>query len=172
MLFKKSVMTAAVFAVGSFAVMSANAAAETAGSTFQVGMTVEKLCTVTKAGNISLNPTAINIAATPQSTTFNVACSKDTPYSITMSPTSGTANSGAGKLTGALHSAEDVRELAYTLSETSGGPVWGSTYKTAVLGAGFVDEPTAYTVFVNLTADSRNAKPDTYTDNVAVSIGY
>lgn len=162
-------MTAAVFAVGSFAVMSANAAAETAGSTFEVGMTVEKLCTVTKAGNISLNPTAINIAATPKSTTFNVACSKGTPYSITMSPTSGTANSGAGVLTGAVNIEE---KLAYTLSETSGGAVWGSTYKTEVLGAGFVADPTAYTVFVNLTADSRDAKPDTYTDTVTVSVGY
>ena len=170
MLFKKSVMTAAVFAVGSFAVMSANAAA--AGSTFEVGMTVEKLCTVTTAGSISLNPTATNIATTAKSTTFNVACSQGTPYSITMSPTSGTANSGAGVLTGAGHTEEDERKLAYILSETSGGAVWDSTYKTGVLGAGFVAEPTPYTVFVNLAADSRNAKPDTYTDNVAVSIGY
>lgn len=168
MTFNKKLLAAILITAGGFAAMS-SANAETAGSTFEVGMTVEKLCTVSTAGNISLNPTATNVNATAKSTTFNVACSQGTPYSITMSPTSGTADSGAGELTGTVNTEE---KLAYTLSETPGGAVWDATYKTGVLGAGFVDEPTAYTVFVNLTADSRNAKPDTYTDTVAVSVGY
>ncbi|MGE6473678.1 spore coat protein U domain-containing protein [Psychrobacter sp. NPDC078631] len=170
MQFNKTLMTAALLTVGGFAAVSANA--ETAGSTFEVGMTVQKLCTVTTAGNISLNPTATNVNATAKSTTFNVACSQGTPYSITMSPTSGTSDSGAGVLTGAGHTAEDERKLAYTLSDTAGGAVWDATYKTGMLGAGFEAAATPYTVFVNLTADSRNAKPDTYTDTVAVSVGY
>lgn len=170
MQFNKTLMTAALLTVGGFAAVSANAAE--ANSTFEVGMTVEKLCTVSTAGNISLNPTATNVNATAKSTTFNVACSQGTPYSITMSPTSGTTDSGAGVLTGAGHTAEDERKLAYTLSDTAGGAVWDATYKTGMLGAGFEATATAYTVFVNLTADSRNAKPDTYTDTVAVSVAY
>lgn len=167
MQFNKTLMTAALLTVGGFAAIS-SANAETAGSTFEVGMTVEKLCTVSTAAEIILDPSAINVAATAQQTTFNVACSQGTPYSITMSPTSGTANSGAGVLTG-----ENTAEtLAYTLSEASGGAVWDAAYKTGVLGAGFVADATPYTVFVNLTEDSRNAKPDTYTDTVAVSVGY
>jgi len=170
MQFNKTLMTAALLTVGGFAAVSANA--DTADSSFDVGMTIEKLCTVTTAGNISLNPTATNVNATAKSTTFNVACSQGTPYSITMSPESGTANSGAGVLTGAGHTAEDERKLAYTLSDTAGGAVWDATYKTGVLGAGFEAAATPYTVFVNLTEDSRNAKPDTYTDTVAVSVDY
>ncbi|ERL55109.1 putative signal peptide protein [Psychrobacter aquaticus CMS 56] len=167
MKFNKKLLAATLVTAGGFAAIS-SANAETAGSTFEVGMTVEKLCTVSTAGEISLNPTATNVNATAKSTTFNVACSQGTPYSITMSPTSGTANSGAGVLTGE----NTLETLAYTLSEASGGAVWDAEYKTGVVGAGFVVDPTPYTVFVNLTEDSRKAKPDTYTDTVAVSVGY
>ena len=173
MLFKKSVMTAAVFAVGSFAVMTANAAMDASTSSdFNVGMTVQKLCTVSTAAAISLTPSAINVAATATQTTFNVACSQGTPYSITMSPTSGTDNSGAGVLTGAGHTDLDVRKLAYTLSENSEGIIWNGTYKTTELGAGFGVPATPYTVYAKLTEDSRNAKPDIYSDTVTVSVAY
>ena len=174
MLFKKSVMTAAVFAVGGFAaISSANAAMDTSTSSdFDVGMTVEKLCTVSTAAAISLTPGSIDIAATATQTTFNVACSQGTPYSITMSPKSGTGNSGAGVLTGLGHTEEDQRKLAYTLSENAEGTIWNGAYKTTEVGAGFGVAAKSYTVFAKLTEDSRNAKPDTYSDTVTVSVGY
>ncbi len=169
MTFNKNLLSATLLTVaGLTAVSSANAA--TTSDTFNVNMTIEALCIVSTGADINLSPTTTNTAADPQKTTFSVACSKGTPYDVTMSTASGT--DGTGKLIGLGSTVDDVRELEYTLSETSGGAAWNATYKNAILGEGFEVAATPYDVFATLLVDSRNAKPDTYTDEVSVIVSY
>lgn len=173
MLFKKSVMTAAVFAVGSFAIMSSANAADT--GSFVVETTVEKSCMVTSGAKITL--AAKTDATTPiGNSTFNVACSLDTPYSIAMSPTGST---GTG--TGTLKSATPLTNAAtldYQLAtDASGDTIWlaGTANNSTTGGKGTgttAAENKAFTVYAKVTGDTNLVLPDVYSDTVNIVVNY
>ncbi|WP_201532222.1 MULTISPECIES: spore coat protein U domain-containing protein [unclassified Psychrobacter] len=173
MLFKKSVMTAAVFAVGSFAVMSANAA--DSGS-FTVAMTVAKSCVVTAGDNIAL--TAKTDATAPiGSSIVKVACSLDTPYSVSMTPTTGSTNTGESK--GTLKGTSgNLATLDYQLAtDAAGATPWaaGATGNatTGGTGTGTTEAKNkSFTVYAKVTGDKNLVLPDVYSDTVTIGVNY
>lgn len=166
-------MTAAVFAVGSVAVISGANAADT--GSFAVQTTVEKSCVVAAGDDIALN--AKSDATTPiGNSTFNVACSLDTPYSIAMSPTGST---GTG--TGTLKSATPLTNAAtldYQLAtDASGDTIWlAGTLGNEITGGTGTGTTTAknkaFTVYAKVTGDTNLVLPDVYSDTVNISVNY
>ncbi|AGP49446.1 hypothetical protein PSYCG_09730 [Psychrobacter sp. G] len=174
MLFKKSVMTAAVFAVGSFAVMTANAAEPNpATSSFGVSMEVEKICTISAA------PLAVTLAntqagkATPavtSTTSITVNCSKGDSATISLTPASSGNLDGTGNLKGGDLKAELI---PYKLTSVSAnGTAWGSTGNTLT-----TEVATSYktditeTIYLTVTNDA-DVTPGAYTDTINVSVAY
>jgi len=171
MLFKKSVMTAAVFAVGSFAVMSANATSPKSGA-FDVNLTVTANCLVTaSSGAQDINFNSLNADNTSKTafaaTPIKVACSDTTPYKIALSPTK-VGTTGAGEMTGTTG---DI--VPYQLSDAE-GTAWGNVIGTGAnvqsgKGTGTDNE---FSHVVHVTVANTNVKPGIYKDTVAVQVTY
>jgi len=148
--------------------------ADTASSTFQVSITIQKACTVTAGApsNISLGTVAATATNVAGNNTISVNCSKTTPYYIGLAP-SNASTTGAGQMSGTGANADKV---GYQLRSTAGtsGAVWGNTATTTSVGNGVAGTGTgaAQTHTVYVTAPSANFTPDTYTDVVTVNVNY
>lgn len=167
MLFKKSVMTAAVFAVGSFAVMSANAATDT--GTFDVKLDITEICKVTStaAQKIDFGSFAAGAAVTEGSsgTPISVNCSNGTVYNIGLL--------GTGFLT---DTTEPLNKVAYSLLKSNGGTVWGNEITGEVGGTGTgmaANQAKTHSVFASVAANATdNLKKGSYTDTVDITVTY
>lgn len=171
MTFNKTLLTATMLTLGGFAAMSsANAATNPATSTFNVTMKVESSCTVTTAPTISLSTIdAGGIAPAVGTSSFNVACSKDTPFTISMLP-SATDSDGVGSMKGTLLN-EDT--IAYTLTtDADGNTPWTGLARKTGVGTGTATN-IPFDVYAKVTTDDfKTVKPDTYTETVTVSVAY
>ena len=156
------------------AMMTTPAMADTATSTFQVTVTIQKACTVTAgaASNISLGTVASTATNVAGNNTISVNCSKTTPYYIGLAPSNAnTAGLGAMAGTGA-----NADKVGYQLRSTAGtsGTIWGNTATASSVGNGVAGTGTganqSHTVYV--TVPSANFTPDTYTDTVTVNVNY
>ncbi|RIX80280.1 Csu type fimbrial protein [Acidovorax cavernicola] len=174
-MFKHAIAAAAV---STLALASISAQAETAGASFQVKMTILKSCSVTagSASDINLG-NAVLSSATNQtgSNTISVTCSKTTPYSIGLAPSTangGTAN-GTGAMSSVANSATNTDKVPYSLYSDSGyGTAWGNTAGTGGnvvpgVGTGLAITHTVYAKNVNA-----NFTPDSYADTVTVTVTY
>lgn len=176
MLFKKSVMTAAVFAVGSFAtISSANAAAESTSSTFGVEMTVEKICTVTAGNKISLVAKA-GVKPAIAGSAINVKCSKTTPFTISMLPGGVATTTGKGLMKHATNGATtgpvNNDSIEYTLTTNLDGTTPWATDTVDGSGAGTATD-IPYTVYANVTATNlATVTPAVYSETVTVAVNY
>ena len=168
MLFKKSVMTAAVFAIGSFAAMSANA--ETSTGTFDVELEVTKTCTVNSlTGTHKVDFTAYAAGATVQEATsssaISVNCSNTTPYNI------GLLGSGFLAIDGSA-----TNKVAYSLLKAAGGTAWGNTGTEDVPGIGrgmATAQTNTHPIHVSLEAGAtNNLVPGDYKDTITVNVSY
>ena len=193
MLFKKSVMTAAVFAVGSFAVMSANAAG-TQTDTFAVTMKVNSVCRVDTtggaisfdeqdAGTLEANVGTAGVATS--SGTIGVTCSLNAPYIVNLKSTNDTTASttGAGQMNHAdgvagINGDNKVTYQLYSAVAAAEVNKWGSdrtlsATNTAVsgTGAGLSAEATTHQVFARLTS-STDVKLGNYSDTVTATVIY
>lgn len=172
MMFKKTLIAAAVFAFGGFALNAS--AASPATSSFQVTMTINSACTVSTSGAIDFGSVDANSATdqTKNATNISVKCSKGTAYTIGLKPAGGSLI-GAGVMAGTSGNGDT---LPYTLYQTSGySSVWGDTVSVNRLtgttdNAGNVAK--TYTVYAKVLGTNLNVKPDTYTDSVAVNVYY
>ena len=138
--------------------------ASTASATFQVTLTVQKVCTVTagSASNIALGTHPANSATVLGNNTVTVNCSKTTPYFVGLAP-SNSNTAGAGVLAGTGGNTDLV---PYQLSSTTGpsGTVWGNTATATAVGNGVAGTGTGInqTLTVYVTVPSSNFTPDTY----------
>ncbi|WP_372843065.1 spore coat protein U domain-containing protein [Psychrobacter sp.] len=165
MLFKKSVMTAAVFAVGSFAVMSANAATT---DNFDIGLTVDSSCNITDNHATNINFDKADNTIKSGATSIEVVCSKGVAYKIALTP-SNANTSGLGVLKiGGKDGTGD--EIGYKLTKTTGGTAWGNVSGTNTLdtnGAGAYN-PQSHGITV-ATTTTTDVIPGSYVDTVTVS---
>lgn len=153
---------------------ASTAAASTATGTFQVTITIQKVCNVTAgaASNIALGTVVSTATNTVGNNSITVNCSKTTPYYIGLAP-SNANTAGAGTLAGTGANADTV---PYQLSSTAGptGTVWGNTATASAVGNGVSGTGTGanqtYSVYV--TVPSANYTPDTYTDTVTINVNY
>jgi spore coat protein U-like protein len=181
MMFKKTLLAAAMIAFGGFAA-SSSAIAATATGSFKVNITILATCNVSAAvGTNDINLGSQNANATAnldqaQGTPITVACSSGTPYVINLTPQSTTSTTGAGNMVnGGVN-------VPYQLRQATGlaAAVWGNTgtvvggvvtLGNAVQGSGTgMGNTKPYTVYA--TVPSTDFAPNTYSDTVNVSVAY
>lgn len=173
MMLKKTLLAAAVFALGGIA-MSASATIAT--GTFNVSLTVNKTCAVntTAASNITL--AAVNAGATTATLpgTFTVNCSNKTPFNVGLAP-SGGSTAGTGALT-----APSGGTITYALYQDAAGLTpWGNTATASAVGNGksglgggmATAKAVSFTTYANATG-STDVQPDTYTDTVTINVNF
>lgn len=171
-MFKHAIAAAALMVV---ALSSAQVMAAEATDTFQVRITILKSCSVTAGAASDINLGSVLSTATDTSGTSNisVACSRNTPYYIGLTP-SNSNTTGAGVMatsTSATHG-DTVPYQLHSVSAT--GPVWGNTAtETAVgNGVGGTGSGAAQSIPVYAVAPSANYTPDSYADTVTVTVHY
>jgi len=168
MQFNKSLMTAALLAVSSLAVVSANAATATP-ATFDVKLEVLAMCNITAGAASDIDLGTVNDGSVKTgNNTIAVACSSGTPYNVGL--TSSTSKTdGTGTLTG------PGTAIGYVLTQTAGaaGTPWGDTVGTNTLAAtgNGVTAANTHTVYATTTT-STDVAPGTYDDTVTVNVTY
>ncbi|MGO2385944.1 MULTISPECIES: spore coat protein U domain-containing protein [unclassified Psychrobacter] len=168
MQFNKSLMTAALFAVGSLTAFSANAATATPKN-FKVTLNVLATCNIT-AGNASdIDLGTVNDGSVKTgNNTIVVACSSGTPYNVGLTSSTNETD-GTGTLTG------PGTAIGYVLTQTAGadGTPWGDIVDTNTLAAtgNGVTADNTHTVYATTTT-STDVVPGTYDDTVTVNVTY
>ena len=150
------------------AIASTPASAATADDTFDVTIDIEATCSVTagSAADIDMGSVLSTATDVTGSGTITVNCSKTTPYSVGLAPSNGD-DSGAGTMAPLTTSGDPV---PYQLRQGStSGSVWGNTEASGVSGTGIgADQDLA----VYVSVPSANYAPDTYSDEVTVTVNY
>lgn len=167
MKFNKSLLTAALLAVGSLTAISANA--DTKTGSFDVKLDITKTCNVTAVVGTQDITFGSRIAGATvpeasQTTPISVNCSKGTAYNIGLL--------GTGVMT---RTAAPLDTVAYTLLKATGGATWGNT-GSEVGGTGTGMKPAqakTHTVFASLAAGATDdLTPGSYKDTVVVTVTY
>jgi spore coat protein U-like protein len=144
------------------AILAASSAfAQSATSAFTVTATVARTCTVS-ANNVTLPPYDSTGGTTSEgTTTVNVACTRRTPYSVTLAST--------GNLW-QLSPPSGSDRLDYQIfSEASHTTRWNEI--TAVSGTGAGHVPNQHVAYFRVPA-SQDAGEGTYTDTVTMTVSY
>ena len=172
---KKHLMIATAVLVGLGLSTAAQAAPAT--GTFQVLLTVKKMCNVTagSASNISLGSVAAGTTNVTGSNTIKVNCSKTTPYNVGLAPSNG-VNTGLGSMAGSPGNTDTVAYQLY--SDAAYSVAWGNTATATSVGNGVagtgagMGTSQANTLTVYAKAPTTDVTPDNYTDTVTVNVNY
>lgn len=165
--FKKGFLASALAIVGLIGA-SQSAIAGTATATFQVTATVNSACVVS-ATNVAFGTITPAATGTSQATgTITSTCTKTTPYTLAIS--AGGSGSVAARTMAGTAGNTDV--LAYNLytSNTYATP-WGETVGTNTVAAVGTGAAQTATIYGQLSLN-QYLKPDTYTDNLTVTLAY
>lgn len=183
MLLKKTLLAAAMVALGGFAL---NASADTGTSTsatFQVKITIQSVCTFAAGSSSDIDfadvpaDTATTSSLLKGSSNISVTCSKGTPYIVGLATSDGDA--GTGHMVGTGSNTDKVpyslfQDAAYSVAWGNTGTAVGtpgndylSTGSTAGDGTG-----TSQTIPVYAQVTDPNFTPDTYADTVTVSVTF
>ena len=164
-----------VSALGVVAALSTtSASANTDTDTFDVSLTIQAACSVTagSGSNIDLGTVASTATDLSDSNSITVKCSSTVPYYVGLAPSSGAAN-GAGVLSPSGSSPDTV---PYQLRSSAGssGTIWGNTATSSGVGNGVAGTGTGsdQTLTVYATAADANYAPDSYSDEVTVTVNY
>ena len=151
------------------AAISSQAFAGTATGTFQATATLSSSCLVS-ATNVNFGTITPAATGTTAATgTISSTCSKNIPYTLSINAGSGTF---ATRTMGGAASG-NTDKLNYNLyTEVAATNIWGdgtaSTVKVSLTGTGASQSST---VFGQLPLN-QYLKPDTYTDNLSVTLAY
>ena len=174
----KSIITAALLAVGSLAGVSANAAV--VDKQFNVKIEITSVCTVNAAigtNDVNFGQVVAGTAATAQAATpLTVSCSKNTPYIVNLTPSNVNAD-GLGAMKGP---GTGTTEIPYQLRKAAGdsAAVWGNqgtltTVGNGIAGTGLgVNSPITHTVYATATAAATDVPTGNYVDTVTVNVTY
>ncbi|GER17113.1 Csu type fimbrial protein [Variovorax boronicumulans] len=171
-------LAVAAAATATFVFASGSALADTASANFQVKMTIVRSCSVTagNASDISLG-TTVQPTATNQTgnNTISVTCSKTTPYTVGLLPssTNGGTTDGTGAMSSVANSATNTDKVPYALYSNAGNStVWGNTTGTGANVVGGTGTGAAITHTVYAKNTNANFTPDSYADTVTVTVTY
>ena len=176
MMFKNTLLAAAVFALGGIAM---SASANVATGTFTVSLKVNKTCVVntTAASSITLAAVNAGAATTTLPGTFTVNCSNKTPFFVGLAP-SNNNTAGAGVLAGGI--VGNLATINYALYQDPGAATaWGNTATSVTVGNGesgtgggmTAAKAVSFTAYANATS-STDVQPDTYTDTVTINVNF
>lgn len=174
----KKILLIAVAA--SLASAAAFAATNPATATFDVKLTVLKACSVLAGASSDIDFGSQDSTATnlQNSNTISVTCSKNTPYTIGLTPgNSNTAGAGVMAAQNVAPVTGNTDTVAYQLRSTAGltGTVWGNTNSDgATVGNGVsgTGNGAAKSHTVYATVPNVNVTPDAYKDTVTVTVRY
>lgn len=171
MIFKKTLLATALIAFGGFAM---TASATTAVGSFTVSLTITKTCVVntTAGSSITLGSAISGGTSAGSSGVFTVNCSNKTPFTVGLSPTNVASTTGAGTMKGTGANTDTVTYGLYTNPGFS--TVWGNVAANWVSGTGggmTSGKAVTETVYANATG-STDVAPDTYSDNVGITVTY
>lgn len=172
MKFKKSLVTATLITISSFAtIYSANA--ETATGEFEVGLEVQSVCNLTAGSGSNIDLGDVNDGSVKTGTNnISVACSTGTPYKIGFIARNDGGAGGVGVLKGTKN--DGAISIIYKLTkDVAGVNPWGNTAGTNTMdatGTGFL-AAVSYPVYATTTG-STDVVPDTYSDMVDVTVTY
>lgn len=165
--FKKGILATLVATIGILA--SQSAMAGTATATFQVTATVNSACVIA-ATNVAfgtVTPAATGTLAAQG--TITSTCTKTTPYTLAIS--GGTSNDVSARKM-APGSTDNADKLAYNLYTSNAYTTpWGETIGTNTVGLTGTGAAQTSTVFGRLDLN-QYLRPDTYTDNLTVTLAY
>ncbi|OOG53899.1 hypothetical protein B0E47_11920 [Rhodanobacter sp. B05] len=174
MMFKKTLLAAAMIAFGGFAM---TATAGVATGTFKVSLQVNAACAVNTAGsNITLAPVNAGATTAILPGTFTVNCSNKTPFFVGLAP-SNNNTAGAGTLAG---TSGNLATIAYALYQDVGAATpWGNTATSSSKGNGesgtgggmAAGKAVSFTAYANATGTT-DVQPDTYSDTVTISVNF
>ena len=181
MKFNKSLVTAALLAVGSLAAVSASAA--TVNGSFNVKLKITSVCNVTAiaspTNDIDFGTVAAGIvpAEATSAAAIQVACSTGAPYVINLTP-SNNNSLGLGQMTRVGGTAT----VNYQLRKTTGGAIWGNggtvvngtvtSVNNSLVGTGTGITNTISNPIYATTESTTDVQPGDYIDTVAVSVVY
>ena len=160
---------------------AAVAAPNPATATFQVQIKINKACSVAAgaASNIDFGTQDASATALAANSTFNVTCSKNTPYFIGLAP-SNANTTGLGSMA-ALNIAPvtgNTDSVPYQLRSAAGaaGAIWGDTATGTTIGNGVSGTGNGaaktHTVYATIPGTSANVTPDSYADTVTIHVNY
>jgi spore coat protein U-like protein len=160
-------------ALASLAAAGSASAANPAISTFQVTATVLKACTVS-ATPLAFGNYTPGSGALSNTSTINVACTKTSPYAVTLN-----GGSTAGGTIGQRLMTNGTQTLQYNLYTSNtyttllGDGTTSGSAKVTGTGNG-LSAPNAITVYGQLpdSAANQNAPAGSYTDTITVSVSY
>ena len=183
MFFQRLLIAAAVSATA----LSAQAApvpyqTGTATGTFNVTLSVKAKCTIstTNIADLALGTHDTTDTGINGTTSFDVLCTKKTPFKIGLRPTNVTSDTGVGTLKSATDATNNPDTIIYQLRQASGtsAAAWGNTLDPNTVsnsGATNANGSTALKIDVYATvADGALAAvlPDDYKDTVQVTVWY
>lgn len=174
----KKILLIAVAA--SLASAAAFAATNPATATFDVKLTVLKACSVLAGASSDIDfgsqdSTATNLQG---SNTISVTCSKNTPYTIGLTPSnSSTTGGGVMAAQNVAPVTGNTDTVGYQLRSATGltGAVWGNTNTNGTTvgnGVSGTGNGAAKSHTVYATVPSMNVTPDAYKDTVTVTVRY
>lgn len=164
---KKGILATLVAAIGVMSAQSAMAA--TASATFQVTATVNSACIVSTENVAFGTVTPAATGMLPATGKITSTCTKTTPYTLAIS--AGTSGEIANRtMAGATSGNAD--KLAYNLyTSNTYATVWGETVGSNTVGLTGTGTAQTSTIFGRLSLN-QYLKPDTYTDNLTVTLAY
>jgi spore coat protein U-like protein len=170
---KFAIIGAALTALPGLLSATHSASAATATSSFKISLTITKDCAISTPADININTGTASalIAGAKGTTTFNVACSKGTPYTIGFA---GANDVGADTATHQINTAAPVKYINYQLTDTTAGaantkPLSATSSVISDTGTGSAQAKTIQAQIVNYTS---MADPGTYTDTVTLTLTY
>lgn len=171
-MFKHAIAVAALMAA---ALSSGQALAETQTANFQVRIIIQKSCSVTAGAPSDIDLGTVLSTATNVDGTNNifVTCSKNTPYYIGLAPSNGDV-AGTGVLASSSGAGHGDTVPYQLYSDADRTVAWGNTATTTAQGNGVagMGSGAQQTIPVYARAPSANFTPDSYADNVLVTVHY
>lgn len=171
MLFKKTLLAAALLAAGSMG--STAMAASPATAQFQVTLTVVAACTVNTPTDIALGTVATGSATSPNGrTTINVTCPDTINYTVGLMPTNtGATANGTGVLRGSAGSSNTIPYGLY--EDTKFTQPWGNTAGTNTQAGTGNGKAQSYTAYAQVKSSAlASAAADSYSDVVTVNVNF
>ena len=160
-----------LLAVAACALCAAPAsAATTITNTFNVLLTVQAQCLMTKPADVNFGTVGVIAAALTQTTTVQVTCTNSTPYTLGLDAG---LNGGGAVTARQMKGGTGGAFLPYKLTTDAAYlNVWGNSAATGWVSATGTGAAQTYTVYAQVPVPASTPAPDAYADTITATVTY
>ncbi|MBV1705523.1 MAG: spore coat protein U domain-containing protein [Hyphomicrobiales bacterium] len=159
-----------LLAVAGCALCAAPASAATLSNTFNVLLTINAQCTLTKPADVNFGATGLISAALTQTTAISVTCTNATPYTLGLDAgLNGGGSVTARQMKGAAHAVLLPYKLTTDAAYSSN---WGNSAATNWVSATGTGAAQSYTVYAEVPVPAATPAPDSYSDTITATLTY